>query len=153
MNKIEKHSDEQEQQNIVDGEKKKKIEQKTVIDQGRNSTFALAEKIILQPIQKWLESLKRLIQPEKKQYEVKEKISILNESKHQEKKNILLSSKKNLEDFQNSINYSDYTNYAKRWIVELAKSESAISLLTNITQKDPNPIADSFRKIAEWWLS
>ena len=63
-----------EQRSPKDLEHKKKLEQEKILKEDRSTISSLAEKILLQPVKKWLDTLKNLITPEKIKKENREKI-------------------------------------------------------------------------------
>lgn len=153
MNKIDKDIVHQELENSLNTQNEKEKKEKKIIDESRNSVFTLAEKVLLQPVKKWLESLKNLIIPEKLKQEVRENIDHLEKDKQNDKKNTVLWSKSDLYDLKKRIIPLYYWEYAEKWPVEAAKSKAAQSLILDISKKDPNPVLDVVRKVAEWWLS
>lgn len=154
MNEIEKKLGQQESEHSIDVHKQKEQKEKKIIDESRHSTFALAEKVLLNPLKKGLDALKSLILPEKIKKEVFEKIDHLEKDKQNDEKEAVLWSKRDLRQLQNHVQIpSYYVEYAKKWVVAEAQSKAAQSLILDISQKDPNPVADLLRKVAERGLS
>lgn len=150
MNSIEKKD-----HNSIDKNKdikiSKWIEEKKIINDEHNKISDLAEKIILQPIKKWLESLKQLILPEKTKKEVKEKLSVLNKEKQQENEKIIIWSKKTLTELKQIVTPAYYIDHAKKWSVEMAQTEAVSTLIQKVSdwKNDSNIIARWVSKILD----
>ncbi len=151
MNEIEKNLGQQESQRSIDIDKQK---EKKIIDESRNSVFALAQKVLLNPVKKGLESLKSLLLPEKIKKEVREKIDHLEKDKQNDKRETVLWSRHDLYELQRHVKIpSYYVEHAQKWVVAAAQSKAAQSLILDVSKKDPNPVVDLFRKVAERGLS
>lgn len=144
MNNIDKEKNNSIDNNKLDVKISKKIEEKKVINDEYNKISELAEKIVLNPIKKWLEWLKSLILPEKTKKEINEKLSTLDINKNQESIDVLGSSNKLLKQFKQEIKTpAYYIDYAKKWTIETAQIKSVESLIQKVSdwKNDPNLIA------------
>lgn len=132
-----------ETNNKLDLESKKQAQEK-IKKESKIKISELAEKILLIPIKKWLESLKLLVSPEKSKKEVKETLLTLDEEKSKEKTDALDWSKKTLNDLQKNIKIPHYySDHAQKWLVEAAQAKSAGGLITKVSAwiNDTNIVA------------